>query len=118
MELSSPRFKSLAVTAGFSFWFFIITSAIGLFSFEVLAVFVATVLIITQIFAVKLSKGLDIFAIINTKIFLGILFVFVISFYGIFFKVLNIDLLRLKKQSSSYWLSTDKIKQSTIFRQY
>tara|TARA_B100000929_G_scaffold199135_1_gene158118 strand:+ start:255 stop:611 length:357 start_codon:yes stop_codon:yes gene_type:complete len=118
MELSSPRFKSLAVTAGFSFWFFIITSAIGLFSFEVLAVFVATVLIITQIFAVKLSKGLDIFAIINTKIFLGILFVFVISFYGIFFKVLNIDLLRLKKQSSSYWLATDKIKQSTIFRQY
>ena len=118
MELSSPRFKSLAVTAGFSFWFFIITSAIGLFSFEALAVFVATVLIITQIFAVKLSKGLDIFAIINTKIFLGILFVFVISFYGIFFKVLNIDLLRLKKQSSSYWLATDKIKQSTIFRQY
>jgi len=118
MELSSPRFKSLAITAGFSFWFFIITSAIGLFSFEVLAVFVATILIITQIFAVKLSKGLDIFAIINTKIFLGILFVFVISFYGIFFKVLNIDLLRLKKQSSSYWLSTDKIKQSTIFRQY
>jgi hypothetical protein len=118
MELSSPRFKSLAVTAGFSFWFFIITSAIGLFSFEMLAVFVATVLIITQIFAVKLSKGLDIFAIINTKIFLGILFVFVISFYGIFFKVLNIDLLRLKKQSSSYWLATDKIKQSTIFRQY
>ena len=118
MELSSPRFKSLAITAGFSFWFFIITSAIGLFSFEVLAVFVATVLIITQIFAVKLSKGLDIFAIINTKIFLGILFVFVISFYGIFFKVLNIDLLRLKKQSSSYWLATDKIKQSTIFRQY
>ena len=118
MELSSPRFKGLAVTAGFSFWFFIITSAIGLFSFEVFAVFVATVLIITQIFTVKLSKGLDIFAIINTKIFLGILFVFVISFYGIFFKVLNIDLLRLKKQSSSYWLATDKIKQSTIFRQY
>ena len=118
MELSSPRFKSLAITAGFSFWFFIITSAIGLFSFEALAVFVATVLIITQLFAVKLSKGLDIFAIINTKIFLGILYIFVISFYGIFFKVLNIDLLRLKKQSSSYWLDIDKMKQSTIFRQY
>ena len=118
MKHSSSRLKGLAVTAGFSFWFFIITSAIGLFSFEVFAVFVATVLIITQLFAVKLSKGLDIFAIINTKIFLGILFVFVISFYGIFFKVLNIDLLRLKKQSSSYWLATDKIKQSTIFRQY
>ena len=50
--------------------------------------------------------------------FVGILFVFVVSLYGIFFKVLHIDLLRLKKQPSSYWLDTDKIKQSTIFKQY
>ena len=118
MELSSSRFKALAVTAGFSFWFFIISSAVGLFSLDALAIFVAITISITQIFAFKLSKALDIFAIINTKIFLGILFVFVISLYGIFFKVLRIDLLRLKKQSSSYWLDTDKIKQSTVFRQY
>ena len=118
MELSSPRFKALAVTAGFSFWFFIITSASGLFSIEVLVLFLVLTVTITQIFALKLSKALDIFAIINTKIFVGILFVFVVSLYGIFFKVLHIDLLRLKKQSSSYWLDTDKIKQSTIFKQY
>ncbi|NWJ22478.1 hypothetical protein HX849_08305 [Marine Group I thaumarchaeote] len=118
MELSSPRFKALAVTAGFSFWFFIISSATCLFSFEAFAIFVAITIFITQIFAFKLSKALDIFALINTKIFLGILFVFVISLYGIFFKVLHIDLLRLKKQSSSYWLDIDKIKQSTIFKQY
>ena len=118
MELSSTRFKALAVTAGFSFWFFIISSATGLFSFEAFAIFVAITIFITQIFALKLSKALDIFAIINTKIFLGILFVFVISLYGIFFKVLHIDLLRLKKQGTSYWLDTDKIKQSTIFKQY
>ena len=118
MELSSSRFKALAVTAGFSFWFFIISSAVGLFSLDALAIFVAITISITQIFAFKLSKALDIFAIINTKIFLGIMFVFVISLYGIFFKVLRIDLLRLKKQSSSYWLDTDKIKQSTIFKQY
>ena len=118
MELSSSRFKALAVTAGFSFWFFIISSAVGLFSLDALAIFVAITISITQIFAFKLSKALDIFAIINTKIFLGILFVFMLSLYGIFFKVLRIDLLRLKKQSSSYWLDTDKIKQSTIFRQY
>ena len=118
MELSSTRFKALAVTAGFSLWFFIISSATGLFSIEVFAIFVAITITITQIFAIKLSKVLDIFAIINTKVFLGILFVFVISLYGIFFKVLHIDLLRLKKQSSSYWLDIDKIKQSTIFRQY
>jgi len=118
MELSSSRFKALAVTAGFSFWFFIISSAVGLFSLGALAIFVAITISITQIFAFKLSKALDIFAIINTKIFLGILFVFMLSLYGIFFKVLRIDLLRLKKQSSSYWLDTDKIKQSTVFRQY
>jgi len=118
MELSSPRFKSLAVTAGFSLWFFIISSATGLFSIEAFVIFVAATIFTTQIFALKLSKALDIFAIINTKIFLGILFVFVISLYGIFFKVLRIDLLRLKKQSSSYWLDIDEIKQSTIFKQY
>ena len=118
MELSSSRFKALAVTAGFSFWFFIISSAVGLFSLDALAIFVAITISITQIFAFKLSKALNIFAIINTKIFLGILFVFMLSLYGIFFKVLRIDLLRLKKQSSSYWLDTDKIKQSTVFRQY
>ena len=118
MELSSPRFKALAVTAGFSLWFFIISSVAGLFSFEAFTIFVAVLISITQIFAFKLSKALDIFAIINTKIFVGILFVFVVSLYGIFFKVLHIDLLRLKKQGTSYWLDTDKIKQSTIFKQY
>ena len=118
MELSSPRFKALAVTAGFSLWFFIISSVVGLFSIDAFVIFVAITIAITQIFALKLSKALDIFAIINTKIFLGILFVFVVSLYGIFFKALCIDLLRLKKQSSSYWLDIDKIKQSTIFKQY
>ena len=118
MELSSARFKALAVTAGFSLWFFIISSAAGLFSFEAFTIFVTILISITQIFAFKLSKALDIFALINTKVFLGILFIFVVSLYGIFFKVLCIDLLRLKKQSSSYWLDIDKIKQSTIFKQY
>ena len=118
MELSSPRFKAMAVTAGFSFWFFIISSAVGLFSFEALGIFIVATLALTQIFSLRLSRALDIFAIINTKIFLGILFIFVVSLYGIFFKMLHIDLLRLKKQSSSYWLDTDKIKQSTIFEQY
>jgi len=118
MKLSSPRFKALAVTAGFSFWFIIITTGIGVFSFELFGIFLAVIIAITQIFSVKLSKGLDIFAVINTKIFLGILFVFVISLYGILFKVLRIDLLRLKKQSSSYWLDLDNIKQSTNFKQY
>ena len=118
MELSSPRFKALAVTAGFSFWFFIITSASSLFSIEALVIFLVLIIIITQIFALKLSKALDIFAIINTKIFVGILFIFVVSLYGIFFKVLHIDLLRLKKQGTSYWLEIDKIKQSSSVKQY
>jgi len=118
MELSSQRFKALAVTAGFSLWFFIITSATGLFSIESLVIFLVSTIIITQIFALKLSKALDIFAIINTKIFLGILFVCVVSLYGIFFRVLRIDLLRLKKQGTSYWLEIDKIKHSTLVKQY
>ena len=118
MEFSSPRFKALSVTAGFSFWFIIITTGIGIFSFEYLGIFVLITIAVTQIFSVKLSRGLDIFAIVNTKIFLGILFLFIISLYGIFFKILRVDLLRLKKQSSSYWLEIDKIKNSTSLKEY
>jgi hypothetical protein len=81
-------------------------------------IFLALIITITQIFALKLSKVLDIFAIINTKIFLGILFIFIVSLYGIFFRVLRIDLFRLKKQGTSYWLKIDKIKQSTSVKQY
>ena len=73
MNASSPRFKSLAVTAGLSFWFFIITSSTEVFSIEILIIFVAIILSVTQIFVKKISRGLDIIATINTKIFLGIL---------------------------------------------
>ena len=118
MELSSPKFKSLAVTAGFSFWFFIISTAIGVFSLEAFAVFVVIVLVLTQIFSIKLSRALDVFAIINTKIFLGILFVFVVSLYGIFFRILRIDLLRENKEQKTYWLETEQLKAENIFKQY
>jgi hypothetical protein len=118
MERSSSKFKALAVSAGFSFWFFIISNAIGIFSIELMASFVAIIIIVTQIFAVKLSKLLDIFAIFNTKIFLGILFVIIISLYGILFRVLRIDLLRLQKQQETYWLDIEQLKVYRIFKQY
>ena len=118
MELSSPRFKSLTVTVGLSFWFFIITSATGNFSIELFVIFIAITVTITQIFSYKLSRVLDVFAIFNTKIFLGILFIFVISIYGIFFRVLRIDLLRLKKQPKTYWLKTDELSSQNVRKQY
>lgn len=118
MELSSPRFKAFAVTAGFSFWFFIISSTLDVFSLEIMGFFIAVTLIITQIFSIKLSKALDAFAVFNTKVFLGILFVFVVSFYGISFKILRIDLLRMKKQDDTYWLKIESHKSSKIFKQY
>ena len=118
METSSPRFKSLAITAGLSFWFFIISISVNFYSIELFLVFVVIVLTITQIFAKKISKGLDVFAIINTKIFLGILFVAVISVYGIFFRLLQIDLLRLKKQNNSYWLDVEQTTPHRIGKQY
>ena len=118
MNSSSPRFKSLAVTAGLSFWFFIITSSMGFYSLEYVVIFVIIAITITQIFANKISKGLDVFAIINTKIFLGILFILVISIYGILFKLLRVDLLRLKKQKNSYWLDVEQTKSHRIRKQY
>ena len=102
MELSSPRFKGYGGNSRVFFLvFYNLFSYRFYFSFEALAVFIVVTLAVTQIFSLKLSRALDIFAIINTKIFLGILFVFVVSLYGIFFKALHIDLLRLKKQESS-----------------
>ena len=78
----------------------------------------AIILSVTQIFAKKMSKGLDIFAIINTKIFLGILFGTIISIYGILFRLLQIDLLRLKKQNDTYWLDVEQTKLYRIRKQY
>jgi len=118
MELSSPRFKSLAVTLGFSFWFFVISSATGLFSIQTFVIFVIATFVLTQIFSVKLSRVLDVFAVFNNKLFLGILFVTIISLYGIFFRILRIDLLRLKKQPKTYWLEMEELKEARIFKQY
>ena len=118
MELSSPRFRALAVATGFSFWFFVITSTIGIFSLEIFAVFLITIFLITQLMALKLSKALDIFAILNTKVFLGILFIFIVSTYGILFRILKIDLLRLKKERQSYWLDMEILKDERILKQY
>ena len=118
MQLSSPRFKSIAVTAGLTFWFIILTSATGYFSYESLLIFSLSILAMTQIFAYKVSKGLDKFAILNTAVFLGLLFIIVISIYGILFKLLRIDLLRLKKNKETYWLDVETTNEERIVKQY
>ena len=118
MEHSTPRFKALAVSAGFSFWFFIITSVTGIFSIELILSFILVIVIVSQIFAIKLSKALDVFAIINTKIFLGILFVFLVSIYGIVFRFLGIDLLRQKKHKGTYWLDITNFGSKKMSKQY
>jgi len=118
MELSSPRFKALAVSAGFTLWFFIITSMLGVFTIEYFAIFIVIVFPLMQFLSVKVSSALDTFAIYNTKFFLGILFVFVISLYGIFFRILRIDLLRTKKHNGSYWLEMEQLKPSRLLKEY
>lgn len=109
----STRIKAAIVCLGCSFWFFVVTSAIGVFSFYLLILFVIPVFAVTQIFSKKLERILDYIAIINTRIFLGLLFVFVISVYGIIFKVLRIDLLR--NNESPAWLS---VQNNTEEKQY
>ncbi len=118
MELSSPRFKALTVSTGFSFWFFIITSVVGIFSIEIFIIFILVVFPLLQILSKKVSNILDIFAIYNTKFFLGVLFITVISVYGLLFKILRIDLLRLNSKEHSYWLKTDQFSSSRFFKQY
>ncbi len=118
MKLSSPRFKALTVSTGLTLWFFIITSIIGIFRLEYFAIFIAIVFPLMQFMSIKVSSALDIFAIYNTKFFLGILFVFVISLYGIFFRILRIDLLRSKKRDDTYWLEMEQLKPSRILKEY
>jgi len=118
MKLSSPRFKAITLSAGISFWFIVITSAVGIFSYEFLAIFAIVIFSIFQVLSLKISKALDVFALYNTKIFLGLMFIFVFSIYGIFFKILRIDLLRTKPKSTSYWLEMEQLKQARIFKQY
>ena len=118
MELSSPRFKALTVSAGFTLWFFILTSIFGVFTLEYFVIFVAVVFPLMQFMSIKVSSALDTFAIYNTKFFLGILFVFVISLYGIFFRVLRIDLLRTKKHNGTYWLEMEQLKPERLLKEY
>ena len=118
MEVSSPRFKAIAVSSGFTFWFFIVTSIIGVFTLEYFLIFIVITFPLMQLLSVKVAGALDIFAIYNTKFFLGILFVFVISLYGIFFRILRIDLLRTKKHRGSYWLEMEQLKSSRILKEY
>ncbi len=118
MELSSPRFKALTVSAGFTLWFFIITSILGIFTLEYFVIFIAIIFPLMQFMSIKVSSALDTFAIYNTKFFLGILFVFVISLYGIFFRVLRIDLLRTKKHNGTYWLEMEQLKPERLLKEY
>lgn len=118
MEFSSYRFKSFAITLGSTLWYFIISSMLGVFSVERIIVFVIIVFIVTQIFSRKLSRTLDALAVYNTKLFLGILFVTVMSLNGIFFRVLRIDLLRLKNQYSTYWLEMEPLRDLRVLKQY
>ena len=118
MELSSPRFKALTVSTAFSFWFLIITLSLGVFSVEIYTIFIVVTFSLMQIVSTKVAKVLNAFAIFNTKLFLGIFFVCVISLYGIFFRFLRIDLLRLNMKGNSYWLDIEQLKEPRIFNQY
>jgi len=44
--------------------------------------------------------------------------VFVVSIYGLIFKILKVDLLRLKKHSGTYWRDMEQLKRPRIFKQY
>jgi hypothetical protein len=46
------------------------------------------------------------------------LFGTIISIYGITFRFLQIDLLRLKKQDGTYWLDVEQTKPHRIRKQY
>ena len=71
-----------------------------------------------QLLALKVTNALNIFTVFNTKVFLGFLFISIISIYGLLFKILQIDLLRLKKQKNTYWLTIEEPKNNRILKGY
>lgn len=115
----NPRLKSLAVTAGLSFWFYVFTASAGVFDVWYLLAFAAAVLAATQAFASRVSRGLDIVAIVNTVAFLGLLFVTLISLYGLLFRALRVDLLRARGRADrgTHWLRLHDGAHDTV-RQY
>ena len=114
----NPRLKSLAVTGGLSFWFYVITASAGVFDIWYLLAFAASVLAATQVFASRVSRGLDIVAIVNTAVFLGLLFATLISLYGLLFRALRVDLLRTQsKGQGTHWLPLHDGAHDTV-RQY
>lgn len=117
----NPRIKSLAVTAGLSFWFYVIASAAGALEPWHLLAFASAVLAATQAFASRVSRGLDIVAVANTAVFLGLLFATLISLYGLLFRALRVDLLRARGArgggGGTYWLPVHEGAHDTV-RQY
>ena len=60
MELSSPRYKALAVSAGFTFWFFILTSIFSIFTIEYLVIFVVIVFPLLQLLGCDIKRRFSI----------------------------------------------------------
>jgi len=118
MERSSDKFKAIAVSAGMTFWLIVISNALGFFSFELLGIFMMSIFSITLILAKRIARVLDAFAIFNTKVFLGIMYITIISLYGLIFRLLRIDLLRLRSQEKTYWLNIEQLKEERILKQY
>ena len=46
------------------------------------------------------------------------LIIFLISIYGIIFKILKLDLLRLQKSDTTYWLEIEQLKPDRLKKQY
>lgn len=114
----NPRLKSLAVTAGLSFWFYVIASSAGVLEPWHLLAFASAVLAATQAFPSRVSRGLDAVAIVNTAVFLGLLFATLISLYGLLFRALRVDLLRTRRAGGgTYWLPLHEGAHGTV-RQY
>ena len=115
----NPRLRSLAVTAGLSFWFYVLTSAAGVLEPWHLLAFASAVLAATQAFPSRVSRGLDMVAVANTAAFLGLLFATLISLYGLLFRALRVDLLRARGggREGTYWLPMHGGAHDTV-RQY
>ena len=101
------RAKAAAVASGASFWFAVLYWSAGQSDLWPVAAFAAAAFGLALPLARRISGALDAAAAVHSAVFLGAVFVALISLYGMYMRLLRIDLLG-RSEAGTYWRPREK----------
>ncbi len=101
------RAKAAAVASGASFWFAVLYYSAGQADFWPVAAFAAAAFGLALPLARRIQGALDAIAAANSALLLGAVFVTLVSLYGIYMRLLRIDLLG-RSEAGTYWVQREK----------